>query len=134
MSVCEAYVDGSYQNNRVGYGFIILKDDKREFSEYGRLYKYNESHQVGGELEATMRVLKWCQENKIDHITIYYDYVGIEKWAIGSWKAKKPVSINYKKFIDLCSVKINWEHVKSHTGNKYNELADSLAKKGAMIN
>ncbi|MFQ9072177.1 MAG: hypothetical protein ACLR43_05120 [Faecalibacillus faecis] len=31
------------------------------------------------------------------HISIYYDYEGIEKWVTGEWKAKKEITKNILK-------------------------------------
>lgn len=130
----QAYVDGSHhkQKNTVGYGAIILQGDKEIVRLSGRVNKYIESRQIGGELKATMAVVNWCQQNNISEIDIYYDYKGIELWATGRWKTEKPVSQDYRAFMQKSTIKIHWHKVKSHTGVHWNEVADELAKKGTL--
>lgn len=131
---CQAYVDGSYhkQKKTVGYGAIILQGDKELVRLSGRVDKYIESRQIGGELKATMAVVNWCQQNNIPAIDIYYDYKGIELWATGRWKTEKAVSKEYRAFMQKSTIKIHWHKVKSHTGVHWNEVADELAKKGTL--
>ena len=130
----QAYVDGSYHAGRkiVGYGAVILKDGEEHTRFSGRLDEYTESHQVGGELAATMRVISWCKQNNITAIDIYYDYRGIEMWARGSWKTEKPMTQAYAKFMKESGIKVHWHKVASHTGDKWNDVADELAKQGAL--
>ena len=66
---------------------------------------------------------------------IYYDYMGIEKWAIGEWKANKKLTqyyadkmAKYRKLLPIVFMK-----VEAHTGDFYNEQADQLAKKAVGI-
>ena len=130
----QAYVDGSYNKDKetVGYGAIILKGDKELVRLSGRVDKYTESRQVGGELKATMAVVDWCQKNSIPEIDIYYDYKGIEMWATGRWKTEKAISWEYRVYMQNSKIKIHWHKVKSHTGVHWNEVADELAKKGTL--
>jgi ribonuclease HI len=130
----QAYVDGSYDVRRktVGYGAIILKQDKEVERFSGRVEEYTESRQVAGELAATMRVINWCQQQKIDAIDIYYDYKGIEMWATGRWKAEKEISQSYKAYMQKSEVKVHWHKVDSHTGVYWNDIADELAQKGTL--
>ena len=128
----QAYVDGSYDESRqtVGYGAIILTGETELARLSGRVDNYTESRQIGGELQATMEVIKYCQANNISKIDIYYDYKGIELWATGKWKANKPLTQSYRAFMQAQDIKVHWHKVKSHTGVKWNEVADDLAKQG----
>ncbi|MEL6527228.1 MAG: RNase H family protein [Chloroflexota bacterium] len=128
----QAYVDGSYDESRetVGYGAVILSGDTVLARLSGSVDDFAESRQIGGELQATMEVIKYCQENDITKIDIYYDYKGIELWATGKWKANKPLTQSYRAFMQNHRIKVHWHKVKSHTGVKWNEVADDLAKKG----
>jgi ribonuclease HI len=133
-SAYQAYVDGSYHSGRktVGYGAVILKDGVEHTRFNGRLDEYVESHQVGGELAATMRVIQWCKENNIPAIDIYYDYKGIEAWARGTWKTEKAMTQAYAKFMKESGIKVHWHKVQSHTGDTWNDVADELARQGAL--
>lgn len=130
----QAYVDGSYhaQRKTVGYGAVILKDGQELTRFLGRVDEYTESRQVGGELAATMRVIQWCKQNNIAAIDIYYDYRGIEAWARGTWKTEKELTQSYAKYMRESGIKVHWHKVESHTGDKWNDVADELAKAGAL--
>ena len=62
---------------------------------------------------------------------MYYDYEGIEKWYTNVWKANSLIAKKYTEFRDKISadIKINFHKVKSHSNDKYNDMADNLAKK-----
>lgn len=128
----QAFVDGAYDKDRksVGYGVVILKAGEEVTRLSGAVNKYQESHQIAGELAATMRVLSWCKQQGINAIDLFFDYQGIEKWATGAYKAKNAMAQEYKAYVRDSGVKVHWHKVKSHTGVYWNEVADKLAKAG----
>lgn len=128
----EIYADGSYLGGITGYGAVILKGGKviAELSGSVPASEVGGTHQVAGELAAVKQSLKWCQEHSIDEVSIYYDYLGIEKWATGRYKANQPLTREYAQFVRDCGIRIHWHKVAAHTGNRWNERADVLAKKG----
>ena len=77
-----------------------------------------------------MYAVKWSEKNGYSGIKICYDYLGIEKWALGEWKAKNALTQKYAEFMRENSKKLNisFQKIAAHTGNKYNEEADKLAK------
>lgn len=132
-----AYVDGSYNilTNEFSYGAIIFyKAQKYEFSK-----KFDNENSVmrnvAGEIEGAKMAIKFCLDNNIGEIDIYYDYQGIQNWAEGLWKTNKQATKEYKEYYDkaLKKVKINFNKVVAHTNNEYNDLADKLAKKALGI-
>lgn len=127
-----AYVDGAHINGFVGYGAVVLHEGKQVASFSGRVTEDVEARQIGGELMATMSVINWCAEEGVDTVTIVYDYKGIEMWATGKWKTNQPLTKRYAAFMKQSKVKVIWHKVKSHTGVRWNEMADKLAKKGAL--
>jgi len=126
----EIDVDGSFRNEKTAYAFIIRKDGKEIKSGSGLVEggEIEGGRQIAGELMAAVEAIKWCSENKIKEVRLYYDYNGIRKWALGEWKAKKSVSQNYQKEMKKYDVKILFVKIKSHTGAKWNELVDKLAE------
>lgn len=129
------YVDGSYENSIKAYGsgVVILKNDKiiKEFSIKGNDKNLISMRNVAGEIEASKIAMNYCVENNIKSIKLYFDYEGIEKWCTGVWKTNKIGTENYKKFYDSIKDKleVKFIKVKAHSGDKYNDLADLLAKK-----
>ena len=66
---------------------------------------------------------------------MFYDYWGIEKWALKDWKAKNEFTQWYAKEYEKLSkdVKVYFFKVKGHVGDKYNEVADRLSKDGCGV-
>ncbi len=128
-----AYTDGSYDPDSgiFAYGVVILIDGKeitfsRAFFDKEKALMRN----VAGEIEGAKEIMGYCYSHNIKSVDIYYDYEGIEKWCTGEWRATKKETQMYRAYYDAVSrkVKINFIKVKSHSGNKYNDMADSLAK------
>ncbi|MBD3182698.1 hypothetical protein GF312_10420 [Candidatus Poribacteria bacterium] len=130
------YVDGSYYENSTGYGAVILKNNKIVDELWGSVpedmvYK---ARNVSGELYAVRQVIVWCKKNSVREIDIFYDYKGVKEWVTGDWKAKQDLTREYLDFIRKSGIKIHWHKVESHTGDKWNDRADELARKGAGFN
>src|ERR1700754_3142482 len=130
----QMYVDGSYLNSATGYGVVILKDGAVVAEQCGPVpsTEVNGTRQVAGELRAVEAGLVWCQQNSISEIEIFYDYYGVEKWATGAWKANQPLTQAYGRLVRQSGVRIKWRKVAAHTGDRWNDRADALAKKGAL--
>lgn len=128
------YVDGSFIHGKVGYGLVILQNGKPAGEFYGSVdnEEYVATRQVAGELFAVGKAVQWCKINNIKEITIFYDYMGIECWVTGKWKAKLPLTQRYAQFVRSSGIRIRWQKVAAHTGNFWNERADELAKQGAL--
>ena len=130
----EAFVDGSFSDkyNMYSYGVVILHNNKViELSGKDNNKENLSMRNVAGELLGAIEAMKWALSNRIKDINIYYDYEGIEKWALGIWKTNKKGTKEYKEFFDSIKavLNINFIKVKAHSGVIYNEEADRLAKK-----
>lgn len=147
MRVVEAYIDGSCLGNPGpgGYGIVLIDTNtlnKKSFVGHSP----NTTNQ---EMELTATI-KAIESLKIPcQINIYSDsnYVikGITEW-IHIWKnnqwknSSKSLISHYelwKKLNDLVYEShhtVLFHKVKAHSGIEYNELADKLAKEGAMNN
>ena len=130
--VHQIYVDGSFLNDSAGYGAVILKNGQvfEEMSGPVSAAFTQDTRNIAGELVAAEKAIQWCQENSVKEVSIFYDYKGIEKWASGEWKTKNPLTRRYAEFVRDCGIDIQWHKVDSHTGNRWNERADELAKSG----
>ena len=89
-----------------------------------------ELRNVAGEVMGAVNAIRYCQEHDIDEVYIYHDYNGIGKWGDDEWKANLPLTRKYKQFVADArkNMKIVFIKVEAHTGVKYNEMADRLAK------
>ncbi len=129
----QIYVDGSFLDGKIGYGVVVLHNDQVVTELSGAVTDpiAQNSRQVGGELLATQEGVKWCQNEGIDRVAIYYDLENIKKWATGEYKTNNELTKSFKEFMDNSQVSIEWYKVAAHTGVKWNERADQLAKAGA---
>lgn len=134
MAAIQAYVDGAHIDGKVGYGAVVLHKGEPVKRFAGPVDKdfAAGTRNVAGELAAVGHVLNWCQHKGIEEIELFYDYEGIEKWARGRWKTKQPLTKRYAAFVRNSPVRIHFRKVKAHTGDKWNDEADRLAKAGAL--
>ncbi len=129
-----AYVDGSFdvKLQKYAFGCILLLPDGRHFEKSG---SGNEPESlairnVAGEMLGAMYAALWACKNEFKALDIYYDYAGIEKWAVGDWKAKNALTQKYAAFMQKYQklMTISFVKVAAHTGDYYNEQVDQLAK------
>ena len=133
-----AYVDGSYNvgTGEYSYGMLLYIGDKKvEAAEKFDDKEMSSMRNVAGEIEGSMHAMKYCLEHDIKSIDIYYDYEGIEKWALGLWKTNKDGTRAYKQYYDSIKdrLSVHFHKVKGHSGDPGNERADALAKSALGI-
>ena len=133
-----AYVDGSFDitTKRYSYGMVILYNGtETTFCEAFDDPELAEMRNVAGEIQGAMEAMLYCVGNDIKALDIYYDYAGIEHWCTGAWKTNKPGTIHYKEYYDWMKQRldIRFVKVKGHSGDKYNDMADRLAKSALGI-
>ena len=126
-----AYVDGSYVDGRFSYGAVIACDGAiKKLSDAMDDPDLATMHNVAGEIKGAEAAIRYAVEHNCRELWIYYDYEGIEKWATGQWKTNKDGTKAYKAFCDSMKnlLDIHFVKVKGHSGDKYNDMADLLAK------
>lgn len=128
-----AYIDGSYNDKQRYYSFasiIFDRNKKLKFAAAENDLEILDQRNVAGEIKAAIQVIEYALSRNAKSIEIFYDYAGIEKWAKNEWKAKNSFTQGYVEFIQRVSpeIKIVFSKVKSHSGNKYNDEVDLLAK------
>ena len=133
-----AYVDGSYDINtgRYSCGVVMVRTNAdgtvktREMSQAFEDPEAAKQRNVAGEIMGAKTAIDFCLRNGIDEVEIYHDYEGVGKWPDGIWKAKNPLTQAYADYVRRARERMTITFVKvtAHAGNKYNELADSLAK------
>ena len=132
-----AYIDGSFnaETNVYGYGGVLVyknEDESHELEICGSESNedYVKMRNVAGEIKSAMMMIEAAIGLGLDELTIYYDYIGIEMWAKGLWNRNNKLTKEYYDFINSNKdkIKLTFVKVKSHTGVKYNERVDELAK------
>ncbi|BBE30193.1 RNase H [Tepiditoga spiralis] len=128
-----AYIDGSFNSKTKEYsaGIVMFYNNtKKTFKYKDKDPKFSKMRNVAGEIMASQLIMQYAVKNHVKNLEIYYDYEGIEKWCTDEWKANKTGTKLYKKYYDQIKDKVNIKFIKvqAHTGNKYNEEADKLAK------
>ena len=133
-----AFVDGSFNSktNVYGYGgFIVYNGNKEVLQGNGNDLEMASMRNVAGEVLGSQAAIQRAIDLGLSDITIFYDYSGIEMWAIGSWKRNKFGTRLYYEFIQKANkvINIKFVHVKGHSGIDGNEEADKLAKESVGI-
>ncbi len=130
------YTDGACSGNPGpgGWAAALKFNGKEKQLSGGSAKTTNNRMELTAAIEALKALKRSCR------VTLYTDskYLknGIESW-IHNWKkngwktaAKKPV-LNEDLWRELDKLaaehKVSWQWVKGHTGDKYNELVDTLA-------
>lgn len=129
-----AYVDGSFdaKSGEFAAGAIILYNGAEiTFSEKYADAELAQMHNVAGEIKASQLVMEYALTQGWQEIAIYHDYQGIAAWCDGSWQAKLKGTQEYRDFYQCIQDKltVHFVKVKGHSGDKYNDIADTLAKK-----
>lgn len=136
-----AFVDGSYdeKQEKSAFGAIIFSENNGRNVLYKAFTKnlskeFIDLRNVSAELEAVKESINWALKYNKSKISIYYDYKGIELWARKEWKANNSITSNYVKFMQekQSLLDIKFIKVPAHTGIKYNEEVDSIAKNALL--
>lgn len=130
------YVDGSYRDSVYSYGFVVVdrETDEAVHRQKGRGVDPEAAklRNVSGEMKGAMEAVSYCLQQGYKEVSICYDYSGIEMWALGTWKRNNVYTRKYHEFMQgkMAQLKIDFCKVKGHSGDRWNEEADLLAKQG----
>ena len=133
-----AYVDGSYHNGtcEFSYGMVLIHgSDQQTFCQKFTDADLASMRNVAGEIKGAEAAMRYAVEQGFGKLYIFHDYEGIAKWCQGAWKTNKEGTKAYKAYFDSIQDKLEVVFVKvaAHTGDKYNEMADRLAKSALGI-
>lgn len=136
-----AYVDGSFNQRSFVYGsgivIIVNNEVVHEQSLSGNDPILAKQRNVAGEMRAAMAAMKFAINNYMTSLVIHYDYLGIEKWVTGEWKRNNDYTECYHEFMNKMmkdhNISVYFRKVKAHSNDRFNDRADELAKKGALL-
>lgn len=124
----QIYTDGSCLPNGVGgWGFIILPSNITNNIEYQVCGSHDDTTNNRMELQAVIEALSFDLISNINHYKFYTDSKLTMNCAKGEWK--RNANLDLWAIYDSISKgkKIEWEWVKAHNNNHYNEQVDKLA-------
>lgn len=129
-----AYVDGSFDKGSGDFScgaVLFLDGEELTFSERFHDPDMAAMHNVAGEIMGALTVIRYCLERGVPALTIHHDYEGVGRWADGSWKANKPGTQRYAAECREAAqrMRLKFVKVKGHSGDKYNDMADALARR-----
>ena len=144
MNQVVIYTDGACKGNPGpgGWGVYLRSGDVEKDLFGGEAQTTNNSMELTAVIEALKALKRPCQ------VQVYMDseYVrkGITEWLPGwkarGWKtaAKQPVkNVDLWQALDVLvsagGHDIDWRWVKGHSGDKYNDIADELAREAIGV-
>ena len=133
-----AYVDGSFNvaTGEFSYGVVMFHNGQEHtFSKSFSNPELASMRNVAGEIKGAEAAMEYAYKNGMTTLTIYHDYEGISKWPLRLWTANKEGTKAYQQYYDEIKKygDIKFVKVKGHSGDKYNDLADKLAKEALGI-
>lgn len=132
--VMTAYVDGSYHAAKKLFAFaavIFYQGEEYHLSGCDGDPELAEMRNVAGEIRAAEQAMAFALEHGARTLHIYHDYAGVACWCTGAWQAKKPGTQRYRQIYQQAvnqGLTVRFHKVQGHAGDRYNELADRLAK------
>lgn len=130
METYDVYTDGSFRGGRFTWAYVFVEDDGVALDDSGISDPGDEAASmwnVAGEIRAAVMAVEKAIEIGV-RIRLHYDYAGVEAWATGKWKANKQFTREYAEFTRQHKNRIEFIKVKGHSGNKWNDYVDKLAK------
>ena len=128
-----AYVDGSNldDGSKFSWGIVLFTNEgKVNISGQSDDERFTPHRNVSGELFSSVNATDYAIKQGLNKIIICHDFSGIRHWALGEWETESNLAKFYKAFYQKAMKSIDVQFVKAdgHTGDKFNEEADVLAK------
>lgn len=130
----EVYTDGSYCKGKYSYGYAFIKDGEVVFecNGVGEDLEAASMRNVAGELAAVQHAVEKAKTLNA-RILIYHDYSGISHWVTGDWQAKNKFTQAYVAFMKAHHGLYEFRKVAGHSGDRFNDYVDRLAKEALGI-
>lgn len=129
------FTDGSYSqtSKRYGCGAVIFSPDGgiKKFSFSSDDKKYAKYQSRAGEMLAVINVFQTLMIDEVKRVTVFHDFTGVASTAKPTSKPRDELGRFYKGYMQgiiLPRMVVTFIHVAGHSGNRFNDMADSLAK------
>lgn len=128
------YCDGSYKDGVASFG-LFAEDAQRDWRLFGLVFNnsYTSMRNISGEVAGVLVGLNLAKQLGRQHVKVFCDYEGLEYWYTGEWRAKSDLAKAYvsaaQGYLDGMDVRLDFIHVKGHSGVKGNVMADNLANR-----
>lgn len=132
IGIPHIYVDGSYDTScrLAGWAWVAHIDGELAAKANGKVDDAPfGSRNITGEIYAAAMALEWADKMQLPEVVVVHDYIGLGMWGT-TWKAKAPIAIWYKSRLAKVKARVHFRHVKGHSGNVWNEMADREAAMG----
>lgn len=140
------YTDGSFNKktskNTTAYAaVIVVEESKFEYNcdivfGVNTEKEYVDMWNVGGELWAVIAGIDYMIERyHPKNIELYYDYIGIGKWANSEWKTNKNTTAAYVRYMKniMKDHIVTFNKVTGHSNILLNDIADKYANLGTEV-
>lgn len=126
------YTDGAFSSlrNRGGWSFVVVKNDDKVYSNFDTQLNTTNNRM---EIQASLEAMLWMKNNNVSSSIIVTDSMYVINTMTKDWKRNKNNDLWDKMDEAINGLTIDWQHVKGHSGNKWNELCDVLAVHGSNI-
>lgn len=126
------YTDGGCECNpggRGGYGAVIINNNTGELTDISGGFRSTTNNRM--EVMAVIKALEKIEKDT--HIQLFSDSQYVIKTMNGMFRKKKNIDL-WKKLDKLAvAFKIEWNWVKGHNGNTYNERCDTLCQEAMTL-
>ena len=126
------YTDGGCERNpggRGGYGAVIINNSTGELTDISGGFRSTTNNRM--EVMAVIKALEKIEKGT--HIQLFSDSQYVIRTMNGMFRKKKNIDL-WKKLDKLAAAfEIEWNWVKGHNGNTYNERCDTLCQEAMTL-
>lgn len=132
MKNIKVYTDGAYSSlrNQGGWAFVVVEDDEKIYSSYDCVQNTTNNRM---EIQSVIESIIYLKDQGIKEFTIYSDSMYVIGTMTKNWQRKKNIDLWDSLDKIIKETKITWQHIKGHSGNKWNDYCDILAVHGSKI-
>lgn len=120
------YTDGAYSpsRNQGGWAYVVVENGEEIDRDLDAEMDTTNNRM---EIMAVIKAVEFVNKYKLKDVIIVSDSMYVIGTITLGWSKKKNTDLWDILFNSLKGVIINWEHVKGHNGDKWNEHCDMLA-------